>query len=205
MTNDLSSPWKKIDRERERELKRAAVIQAGAAEFNSRGYRQASLDGIAARLGVSKPTLYYYVKNKEDLLFEIFRTGFEQLVETAHEAGAIDATAQEKLARLVRNWVVLMSTELGRTMIRVSDNELSPEVRAEIRRLKRVPQQQLETILTQGQADGSLAVDDVKASASAIAGAMNWIAVWYDPDGRLPPERMADQFWRLFSNGLLPR
>jgi hypothetical protein len=38
MTDDLSSPWKKIDRERE--VNRAAVIQAGAAEFNSRGYRQ---------------------------------------------------------------------------------------------------------------------------------------------------------------------
>lgn len=205
MTNDLSSPWKKIDREREREVKRAAVIQAGAAEFNGRGYRQTSLDDIAARLGVSKPTLYYYVKSKEDLLFEIFRIGLEQLGETAQEAEAIEAIAPEKLARLVRSWVVLMSTEVGRTMIRVSDNELSPEVRAEIRRIKRGPQRQLEAILAQGQADGSLAVDDVKTSASAIAGAMNWVATWYHPDGRIPPEQMADQFWSLFSKGFLPR
>jgi AcrR family transcriptional regulator len=205
MTNDLSSPWKKIDRERERELKRAAVIQAGAAEFNSRGYRQTSLDDIAARLGVSKPTLYYSVKSKEDLLFEIFRTGLEQLGETAQEAETSEAAAEQKLARLVRNWVVLMTTDLGRTMIRVSDNELSPTVREEIRKLKRAAQSRLEAILEQGQSEGSSTIPDVKVAASAIAGAMNWVAIWYDPHGRIDAQDMAEAFWGLFSNGLLPR
>ena len=38
-----------------------------------------NLDDIAARLNVSKPTVYYYVKNKEQILSEIFRTGLERL------------------------------------------------------------------------------------------------------------------------------
>ncbi|WP_286186586.1 TetR/AcrR family transcriptional regulator, partial [Acidovorax cavernicola] len=45
----------------QREAKRQAVLSAAAQLFNERGFHATSLDDIAARLGVSKPTLYYYV------------------------------------------------------------------------------------------------------------------------------------------------
>jgi len=51
------------------------AIVAGAAElFAARGFGATSLDDIAEKLGVGKASLYYHVKNKEEILRLIFLT-----------------------------------------------------------------------------------------------------------------------------------
>jgi AcrR family transcriptional regulator len=74
------SPWSTADqRAVERARKRDAVILAAARAFKQRGYHNTSLDDIAAILHVTKPTIYHYVENKEQILFECFRTGLDQI------------------------------------------------------------------------------------------------------------------------------
>src|SRR6516165_10289619 len=64
------SPWPRPRaRARDRGVKREAVIRAAARAFNARGYHNTAIDDIAAALNVTKPTVYYYVANKEQLLF----------------------------------------------------------------------------------------------------------------------------------------
>src|SRR2546421_12369540 len=70
------SPWRASrERLRDREVKREAVIRAAAHAFNRKGYHNTSLDDIAAALEVTKPTVYYYVTSKEQLLFQCFVAG----------------------------------------------------------------------------------------------------------------------------------
>ena len=77
----VASPWAGVpDRERQREAKRQAVLQAAAQLFNERGFHATSLDDIAARLCVSKPTLYYYVKNKDEILLQCVRQGLDMML-----------------------------------------------------------------------------------------------------------------------------
>src|SRR2546421_13074244 len=71
-----TSPWRASrERLRDREVKREAVIRAAAQAFNRKGYHNTSLDDIAAALEVTKPTVYYYVTSKEQLLFQCFVAG----------------------------------------------------------------------------------------------------------------------------------
>src|SRR3989442_1077411 len=78
----VDSPWSGTpDREQQREAKRQAVLQAAAQLFNERGFSATSLDDIAARLGVSKPTLYYYVKNKDEILLQCVNQGLAMTLE----------------------------------------------------------------------------------------------------------------------------
>ena len=67
------------EREREREEKREAVLRAAVSMFNARGFHATSLDDVAASLGISKPTIYYYLGNKEDVLVECMSRGLELL------------------------------------------------------------------------------------------------------------------------------
>jgi AcrR family transcriptional regulator len=199
------SPFKKVDRARDRELKREAVIAAGAAAFSERGFHNTSLDDIAARLNVSKPTVYYYVKNKEEILSEILRIGLERLEIAIEEANTAPRTAEEKLADLVRRYVELMSTDYGRCIVRVSDNELSPGVAAELRAIKRATHDRMRALLEQGQAEGSLSLPNSNLAAFALAGALNWVAMWYEPGRGLPPGEIAEVYAQIFSQGLRPR
>ena len=74
-----ASPWRGRQGPEAHGTKREAVVRAAAKAFNRNGYHNTSLDDIAAALEVTKPTLYYYVKSKEQLLFECFRTGLEPI------------------------------------------------------------------------------------------------------------------------------
>jgi AcrR family transcriptional regulator len=77
-------------REQQREAKRNAVLSTAAQMFNERGFHATSLDDIAARLQVSKPTLYYYVKNKDEILLECVKQGLHLIlegIEASRQAG----------------------------------------------------------------------------------------------------------------------
>src|SRR5215472_5763282 len=71
------SPWRA--RRRDREVKSEAVIRTAARAFNRKGYLNTSLNDIATALEVTKPTVYYYVTNKEHLLFQCFLAGVEPI------------------------------------------------------------------------------------------------------------------------------
>ena len=72
-------------RVRDRERKRDAVIMTAARAFRERGYHNTSLDDIASELNVTKPTVYHYVENKEQLLFECFRAGLKLIMDGIDE------------------------------------------------------------------------------------------------------------------------
>ena len=75
--------WTKTadSRSAQREIKRRAVLMAGARLFNDQGYEQTSLEDIAAALNITKRTIYYYVQSKEDILFGCHQLSLEFLGE----------------------------------------------------------------------------------------------------------------------------
>ena len=61
------------------QLKKQAVLAEAAALFNQRGYHATSLVDVAERLGLTKTALYYYVKNKNDLLCATYHAALEEI------------------------------------------------------------------------------------------------------------------------------
>lgn len=53
-----------------REAKRSAVLRAAVQMFNQRAFRRPSLDDVATSLGISKPTIYLYLGNKDQVRLE---------------------------------------------------------------------------------------------------------------------------------------
>ncbi len=56
-------------KEKQREERTALILQAAYDVLIEKGYYEASMDEIAARVGISKGTLYLHFKSKEDLVF----------------------------------------------------------------------------------------------------------------------------------------
>src|ERR1700754_3888483 len=132
-----ASPWRASrERVREREVKREAVIRAAAHAFNRKGYHNTSLDDIAAALDVTKPTVYYYVTNKEQLLYECFVAGIEQIRAGFQEARNLELPARERLNAVLRNYARTMASEFGWCMVRVEEQDLSPVMSGHIKAMK---------------------------------------------------------------------
>jgi AcrR family transcriptional regulator len=63
---------RELRREREREHRYNTILTAAETLFAAQGFHRASVDEIADRAEVSVGTLYFYFKNKEALLIELF-------------------------------------------------------------------------------------------------------------------------------------
>jgi len=90
-------------------------------------------------------------------------------------------------------------------MVRTGDELLSPPSAAEIRARKSEIDRTLRALIADGIADGSIAPVDVKMSAFAIAGALNWPARWHDPNGPSSAEKIAAALVDTLIGGLAPR
>ncbi|MBM6592607.1 TetR/AcrR family transcriptional regulator [Microvirga pudoricolor] len=198
-----ASPWKKTaDRQKERELKRDAVLRAAAQAFNENGFHKTSLDDVAERLNVTKPTIYYYVKNKDQILFECVRIGLERLEDASAEISGTSETGLSRLVSLWRVYAQIVTEDFGRCLILVGEDPLPQDTRRELRALKGRIDKRFRSVIAEGIADGSIRTCDPKMAAFAAAGALSWIARWYDPRGPLKPEELADQIIDLLIHGV---
>jgi AcrR family transcriptional regulator len=201
-----ASPWASSrERRRGRELKRDAVIRAAAREFNRKGYHNTSLDDIAARLEVTKPTVYYYVTSKEQLLFQCFRAGVERIRAAFRDVRDLEVPARERLNAVLRHYGAAVASEFGWCMVRAEDQDLSPAMSRHIKALKSEVDHGIRRLIREGMQDGSIQPCDPKMTAFALAGALNWIAHWYREDQSLTGAQIADAFVAIFEGGLRPR
>ncbi|OGB46439.1 MAG: TetR family transcriptional regulator [Burkholderiales bacterium RIFCSPLOWO2_12_FULL_65_40] len=201
-----ASPWAAApDREQQREAKRQAVLQAAAELFNERGFHATSLDDIAARLNVSKPTLYYYVKNKDEILLQCVRQGLEMTLEGIEASRQAGGNAVDQLRACMQAYTDIVMQPFGMCLIRVGDEEVPEPSRTELRRMKSEIDHAFRRLVAQGVQEGSLQPCDPKMTAFVIAGALSWIGRWYQPGGEYTPEQIAQQCIATLCGGVLRR
>ncbi len=198
------SPWSPLSvREQQRQTKRNAVLQVAAQMFNERGFHATSLDDVAARLNVSKPTLYYYVKNKEEILFECVRAGLLMMQTGIAETSRSGGTAIEQLQACMRTYGRIVTMDFGMCLIRIGEDPLPPERRKQLRREKAAIDLEFRRLITAGVAEGSLVPCNPKITAFAIAGALSWIGRWYQPGGEYSAEEVVERVMEPLLRSLL--
>jgi AcrR family transcriptional regulator len=201
-----ASPWQARRRpKQDHALKREAVILAAARAFRARGYHNTSLDGIAADLGVTKPTLYLYVSSKQAILFECFRAGLDQIQATLDGCESAEGPARERLFAFIRGYAAAIVGDFGWCMLRAEDQDLGVKLGRRIKLLKAGIDRRMRALIAAGVADGSIRACDPKMTAFALAGALNWMGHWYREDASLNPHEIADRFIDVFNRGLRGR
>ena len=198
------SPWARApEREQQREAKRQAVLSTAAQMFNERGFHATSLDDIAARLHVTKPTLYYYVKNKDEILLACVKKGLHMTLDGIEASRAAGGNAVDQLRACMRVYADIVTQPFGMCLIRVGDEEVPEPSRTELRRMKSEIDQAFRRLVAQGVQEGSVAPCDPKITAFVIAGALSWIGRWYQPGGEYSAEQVAEQCINTLLRGVL--
>ena len=189
-------------RRRDPATKREAVLKTAAELFIEKSYSRASMNDVAERLHITKPALYHYFQNKEQILLECYRLGAGLIEETLHEIAAHCGTGLEKVEAFIYSYANVMTINFGRCVMRLDEGDLSQEARADVRKYKRKIDRRLRAFIQEGIDDGSISPCDPKIAAFSIAGALNWICQWYEPEGALSAEEIATQFARTLTQGL---
>ncbi len=177
------------------------MLHTAARLFLDHGYQKTSMSMLATRLQVTKPALYYYFRNKEEILVECYRAGIANI--ESHLDTSSHGTGLYRLRLYVHSYVTAILTHyFGRCVAMLDDSELSPEGRRGVRDLKRRMDSAIRNLVVEGIADGSIAPCNPKLVSFAVAGAINWVGTWYKPGGDLKAADIAKEFTQILTGGL---
>jgi AcrR family transcriptional regulator len=187
-------------------VRREELLAVAARLFCEKGYLTTTMDDIAVELNFTKPALYYYVKTKHELLYEICESAINQLIEGVRDIDGRPGSAVEKLRALV-TWHVNMFSRSG-DIINVylaDESALEPEKRDYVRSLSREYESIYRRIIQQAVDDGSFRELNVAMTVRAITGMCNWLASWYRTDGQMSSDDIADVFFDIIMKGCLEK
>jgi AcrR family transcriptional regulator len=190
----------------DRSVRLQKLIDAAARLFHEKGFKSATLDGLARELGLSKTGLYHYVSSKEHLLAMVYSQAFEKIFERAHEISAMEAPPDEKLRLIIRDHIknITIKNAALFSVFFAEENQLPNDDFQKIRGEKRKYSRIIEGIIEEGIARGVLRPADPRLQANAILGMCNWVYKWYRPSGsRYTPDQVADHFIALLEAGYL--
>jgi AcrR family transcriptional regulator len=183
--------------------KKLEIVRGAAAAFRDRGYAATSVREIARRTGMTPGNLYYYFRDKQEILCFCQDYSLDVLLREARRIRKRRLGAQEKTRALVRLQVLWMLDEMHGSSGHIEFHAIPrPRLRRIIERRDEY-ERIVRAVVEEGIRAGHFAPRDPKLVTLAILGAVNWTARWYRPDGGLPPEAIADAFSDYLLRGLL--
>lgn len=171
------------------------IVEVASRLFYQRGYSSCTLDNVANELGVTKPFLYSYFKNKEAILAAICEVGISEALSVLEATLASDhkdyrsllADVVRQVGRIVidrQEYVVVYQREM---------KHLSAADAARILRLRHSFDHQIAELIRKGVDAGEFRRDTDSFVAVWIGGLISWIPTWYSPNGQRSAEDVVNQ------------
>lgn len=162
------------------------LLDQSARQLNARGVLRTSLAEIAAKLGVSRNALYYYVSGREDLLFQCYQRAAQitsaRLTDAIRVGGSADAILKDFVLRT-------MDAKGPEIAYRTEISMLAPAQRVEIQALQEALIMRLAGLIEGGQRQGVFRACDPDINARVVLSVTAWAPVsrrWMtavDPEG----------------------
>ena len=180
------------------------LLSTAARVFAAKGYHPTTMRDLSRETGMSLAGMYHYVRGKDELLALVEERCFSQVLEGALAAVEAAREPADRLHRFIRYHVTFFAEHMPEMKVLSHEAEsLSPERSETIDGLKHRYADLLLGLLEEaGIAEGGSS--GRKVAAYALFGMMNWIYTWYDPEGTIRPEALAEQFTALFLRGVAP-
>jgi AcrR family transcriptional regulator len=163
-----------------------------------------TMDDIANELGITKGNLYYYFKNKQDILFHCHMRSIDISLRALDEALSVGQTPRERLSILLTGHIRGSLEDGFGGRLQTDLEDMRPDQRKLYVRKRDELEQGVRRLIADGVRDGQFECANVKLTGFAILGAINWMPKWYRANGPYTPAQIADEMVDYFLRGLIP-
>jgi AcrR family transcriptional regulator len=183
--------------------KKREILDAASRVFRRRGLQSTGMRDIAAELGMAVGNLYYYFKDKEELLAFVQEDTLDGLLALSSRVRSRDLRADARLALLIEGHVVLLNEGTPGSLAHLEVEALGEPWRRRVQARRDEYELAFREIIEEGMAAGVFRSVDPKVSALAILGAVNWTVKWFRPDGGKTAGEIGRECAELLVRGLL--
>jgi AcrR family transcriptional regulator len=179
------------------------VLKSATNIFFSKGFHATSIEDVARDVGMLKGSLYYYIKSKDDLLFQLLMAGIED--GDAYIAQHIDVTgdAVEQLERAIRAQIdyIIKNKEPFGLFLHEFD-ALSGKRQHKLTSVMSRYNSRFVELVRRGQEQGKVMEGEPWIIVNGILGMCNWLYRWYDTDHVSDPEQVKQIFLKMILDGI---
>lgn len=183
--------------------KRTAIVRAAGKAFGKKGFHNTTLEDIAKELNVSKATLYNYVHDKYEILYECHLAALAIGGEALAVATGKPQTGAARLRDALQIYVTNLLLNMGACAALTEVDALPIDRRRSIVAKRDFFQARMIEVMNQGIADGSLRKVDPKIAVFTFMGAINWIPRWFSDEGPIAAGEIAEQVVEILMSGLV--
>lgn len=189
------------------DAQRERVVRASVEVFSRQGFRATSMNEIAAGVGLSKPTLYHYFRNKEELLVRMYSGVLDESLRQAERIVAGAVTPGEALRTLLAARVVY--TCENQQLLKVcfeEEHELPATLAEQLLRRRRAFEDVVTGLVVAHLAEHPAVVLGMTPTvyANTCLGAVNWVYKWFRADGPATPAELGEQLAAALTAAIAP-
>lgn len=182
------------------------ILETAERLFSERGYHATSMRDIAAALDLKGGSLYSHIKGKEELLWWSLERAASEFQEVKERFSSATLPAIEQLRGAIRAHIRIVANNLPAATVYFHEWRFLPEgveredFLARRNRYEEWIRQLVNNARTEGHFSESV---EPKWATLLILSAANWLYQWYNPQGALSAEEIADRFTEIIFNGLI--
>ncbi len=206
MTTEPNRPASPFNRTTQHDTKLAAILSQAANLFNSKGSRATTLKDIAQRLGLTKTSLYYYVKTKEELIYQCYMATLQRHHSNLDE---IDETHSDPVTRITaffalhfENWRAAQDGTESHFAALLEIASLQGSHRTDVEAQYIAMFKRLRQYLRDGIANGTMRSFDTTSATRAILGSVEWSFSWLHKIPRDEIATVVEQVTDILTKGI---
>jgi AcrR family transcriptional regulator len=159
---------------------RQRILDQAQRLFTAHGYHGVSIRDIAQACGLSNAVLYYHFGSKRNLYFEVLKKHISTLTLCLQEAGAIEGTCRERLARMAHAYaqMILEYQDTVQLLLRDLAQFEWGEIVQMLPDLKALTRSPLAAVLEEGIASGELRALDVQRVDVVLMGMISGLVAF---------------------------
>lgn len=179
------------------------LIEVAAKLFKQKGYASTSMRDLAAEIGIEAASLYHHIKSKEEILETICFEMASKFTDAITETNDIYFNAEERLRMAIKNHVLIITQNINRSSVFLHEwRSLTEPKLSEFIEQRNQYEQGIRVILNDGINEDLFDNVDEKFAALTILSTVNWINEWYNPDGKMNAEQVAEKLSDFIFGGL---
>jgi AcrR family transcriptional regulator len=181
--------------------KRRDILAAAAGTFRKLGVQRAGMREIADAVGLSTGNLYYYFRNKDELIYYCQDRTLDALLAVARTAGE-QYGSRGQLGYLIEGHLRVVLDEQASGLLHLEFDELPPELRKKVVQKRDRYERAVRALIADGQKRNEVRPGNPKLDAFVLLGALNWAARWFRPNGEWTVDEVARHHRSRLLDGL---